>query len=952
MGTQNGLLRFDGIDFKAVPIDPLRFKGQEIGALARASGGGLWFAVNGGEFGKVDGQKFTTVSDERWAQQGRNAKAVLESRNGALWGGSDAGISRWSNDSPGDSYFEETNSMVISLAEDAKGRIWAGTVEHGLFYWEHGGLHLVPEDTLKQRNISALAVDPSGQIWVGTVNGLLCYDPKGQLKTTLIGSEVKALLMDSHGVLWVATTGQGLARYENGTFTYLRKADGLASDSVTSIFDDAEGSLWVGTLDGLSQLTDLKFPIYTAAEGICAGSVTSVSAASNGGVWITTASGLCWFDGQNVQTFGTSTNLGQFYLKLGFEAHNGDFYVEDSHRALEVVTGGKIATYCTNRNWVGAMEEDSKSLLVGVGSTLYRLAERKMTPYEYQAGQRPAFYWINNLLVATDGSIWVASNNGIFRIRDGNFKQWLQGQVNCLCEDKDGNIWAGVPGGIARIKNDELRTITEADGIVDDRIYSIVPDDLGYLWFDSGNGIFRATRKQFNDFADGKSNRVQCDAFNGLESVKIIDRVDQQPSGCRTKDGRIWFPTPNGVVMIDPRKFFINRVPPQVHIQRVLVNGRESKDLIAPAFHAGDTKLEFFFTALSYISPKKIQVQYRLAGNDPAWIDAGTRREALYTDLKPGRYTFQVRAANADNIWNDAGDTFSLELPSPFYETSWFRALCMIAVAIGVWAAHSWKLRLIEINRRKLQAQNDLLEAKVVERTKELAHERDLLRALMDNSDDRIYFKDLESRFTRCSENMSRVLKAANPSQLIGRHETDFFSSDHALQARADEQEIIRTGKPILAKIEKETWPDGGVSWVLTSKMPFHDNTGAIAGTFGISKDITGIKAAEEALTQLHKQLVDASRQAGMAEIATSVLHNVGNVLNSVNVSSSLIMDRIQHSRAVNLAKVASLLKTHQSDLATFFKSDPRGLELPGYLAELASHLAGERQEIVKEVGD
>ena len=231
-----------------------------------------------------------------------------------------------------------------------------------------------------------------------------------------------------------------------------------------------------------------------------------------------------------------------------------------------------------------------------------------------------------------------------------------------------------------------------------------------------------------------------------------------------------------------------------------------------------------------------------------------------------------------------------------------------------------------------------------------LNYERDLLYALLNSSEEKIYFKDLESRFVRCSEAMARQFKVGCVNDLTGKRDSDFFTSAHATEAYEDEQRIIRTGEPIINKMEKETWPDGRVTWVLTSKLPFRNVEGEIAGTFGTSKDITPIKEAEEKLDQIHKKLLQASRQAGMAEVATSVLHNVGNVLNSVNVSSSLITDKVRNSKVSNVAKIATLLQTNEKDFAGFFNNDPRGKQLPGYLTMLATHLVQEQEEILSEV--
>ncbi|HSY43288.1 MAG TPA: ATP-binding protein, partial [Candidatus Acidoferrum sp.] len=181
--------------------------------------------------------------------------------------------------------------------------------------------------------------------------------------------------------------------------------------------------------------------------------------------------------------------------------------------------------------------------------------------------------------------------------------------------------------------------------------------------------------------------------------------------------------------------------------------------------------------------------------------------------------------------------------------------------------------------------------------------------------------------------------------------DSDFFSDEHAGQAFKDEQKIIQTGVPLLGKVEKETWPDGRVTWAITTKMPLHDDHGKIAGTFGVTKDITVIKKTEAELAQTHKRLLDTSRQAGMAEVATSVLHNVGNVLNSVNVSTSLIAEKIQKSKVANVVKVVDLMRPHQNDLGNYFANDPKGKQVPEYLAKLAGHLAQEQQELLQEIG-
>ena len=247
-----------------------------------------------------------------------------------------------------------------------------------------------------------------------------------------------------------------------------------------------------------------------------------------------------------------------------------------------------------------------------------------------------------------------------------------------------------------------------------------------------------------------------------------------------------------------------------------------------------------------------------------------------------------------------------------------------------------------------LAVKEDITERKRVEA--ELNNERNLLRSMMDNIDDCIYFKDLQSRFLRCSASQMQRFQAKGLGNVIGKTDHDFFSNEHADGALQDEQKILRTGEALVGKVEKETWPDGHITWALTSKMPLRNEAGEIVGTFGISKDITAIKEAEAKLNVLHHQLMDTSRQAGMAEVATSVLHNVGNVLNSVNVSSSLIADKVRQSKVSSLAKVVTLLQTHEADLPDFFANNPQGKQLPAYLASLATRLTQEQVNVLSEI--
>ncbi len=227
--------------------------------------------------------------------------------------------------------------------------------------------------------------------------------------------------------------------------------------------------------------------------------------------------------------------------------------------------------------------------------------------------------------------------------------------------------------------------------------------------------------------------------------------------------------------------------------------------------------------------------------------------------------------------------------------------------------------------------------------------DRALVTAFLENVPDLVYFKDRESCFIAVSRSKARR-HGLEPGDMIGKSDADFFSPEHAEWARVDEENIMSTGTPVIGKLERLVWPDGRKTWALSSKMPLRDPNGEVIGTFGLSKDVTATKQMEVDLEKAHKDLVDASRAAGMAEVATGVLHNVGNVLTSLNVSATILATGLRESKAGSLQKISALLQEHSADLGEFLTNDPKGKRVPEFLASLAQHAVAERDRLLAEL--
>ena len=743
LGTPAGLVRFDGINFQLSDLkQTAQIRSSFVRSLSASRNDGLWLGLNLGSFAFCDGKDVKFRGKDEWGSLSLNVLSLLETRNGDLWIAAQTLAGRLTPSGtfetilppPGKTEYYDVGAVY----EDAHGRIWLGTTLKGLYYWQQGALHKLPDPDLDQAVIRSLVVDQQGRIWVGTQTGLVCYNSDFQKSPILVTrTETRALLVDHLGALWVGTSGEGLLRYWNGTVTHLRKIDGLADDFVTALAEDREGSLWVGTLGGLSQLSDIKIPTFSQSEGLPGDVKISVSASSKGGVWVSTSRGICYFDGHtNVLSYTNTTELGfsNPYIMQSRETKDGLLYLITGARDVEVFSGGRIVAKYPNKEWVTALAEDAKGVVAASGGELYRATTNSYVPFTFAPGVKAPPGWIWDMVVGPDGSLWVASTDGLFQIKDGLVKPLTpdngvnNASAHWVWLDEDGVVWAGTTAGIARLKNGRLRYIGRNDGLFDNIIYALVLDDTGCFWAHSDSGFFRVSRKSLNDFVDGKISRVECKAYTDLTAVKSAERDQQIPSGCKTLDGRIAFATAQGLVLIDPAHMPTNTIRPPVHIDIVRANGREFDRNAVGTVPPGKGELEFHFTGLSFIAPQKMLFRYRLEGYDKEWVEAGNRRMAFYTNLKPGHYAFRVIAANADGIWNEAGDSYELELRPHFYQTTWFDLFCGALACAALAGVYGWRVRQLQRKQKSLQEARDLLEQRVKERTAELAHEREALR--------------------------------------------------------------------------------------------------------------------------------------------------------------------------------------------------------------------------------
>ncbi len=274
--------------------------------------------------------------------------------------------------------------------------------------------------------------------------------------------------------------------------------------------------------------------------------------------------------------------------------------------------------------------------------------------------------------------------------------------------DRDGR------GGLNRLKNGKFTPFTRKDGLFDDVQYAILEDGRGYLWMSCSRGIFRVRRQDLEEVAEGTRKSVTSVSFGRADGMRSSECSGfTQPAGWKSHDGRLWFPTVDGAVVIDPDRIKTNMRPPPVVIEQTLIDRRLVPRTAQAEILPGRGDLEFHYTGLSFIDPDRVYYKYKLEPFDKEWIDAGTRRVAFYTNIPPGRYTFRVQACNNDGIWNETGDAVGFRLRPHFRQTPWFLGLCAVALTLAVYG-------VLRLRAARARAREGELKAQVAERTVQL----------------------------------------------------------------------------------------------------------------------------------------------------------------------------------------------------------------------------------------
>lgn len=719
LGTAYGLFRFDGI--RAALWQPPA--GQRLPAAPYAllvtRDGTLWIGTFTGLL-SWDGKKLTAYPEIHDVF----VTSLLEDHEGTVW----AGILAGSAESPagqlcaiqsGQVKCESQNgafgNFVWSLQEDDSGTLWAAS-ESGLWRWRPGSPKRYP--TPGER-IDDLSRTDNGNLLIAIRERGLKQFVTGKLETYALRSasnpnlqlsdrdiDSDKLLRDRDGGLWIGTHDRGILHLHRGQTDVFTTADGLSGNIICSLFEDREGNVWVGTTRGIDRFRELPVSMSAVQHGFS--DTNSLVAGADGSIWVATHDGVIrWKDGQ-VATLTKADGLPDDMVQSLYCDHRGRIWVFTA-RGLAYFTDGRFVAVSgvpsTEVYSITGDEADNLWLSGNHGLT-HLLKGRLVEHFPWSALGR---HQQAKVAVSDKGGVWLSfwTDGGVMFFKDGQVRANYgvtdglgRGHVSGLRIDGEGVVWAGTEGGLSRIKDGRIITLTTKNGLPCDTIHWSIEDGDGAVWLYTVCDLVRITRNELESWIKEPSRHVQTTGWDADDGVHL-DATGSYfgPAVARARDGKLWFHTGDGVQLVDPHHVAFNKIPPPVYIQQIVADdkvqwqnwfGPPVSNLRLPP-RIRDLRIDY--AAISLTDPEKIRFKFKLEGQDPDWREVVNDRKVQYSNLRPGRYRFRVIASNNSGVWNNQGDTLDFSIAPAYYQTNWFRALCVTTFLLLLWAVYQYRVR-------------------------------------------------------------------------------------------------------------------------------------------------------------------------------------------------------------------------------------------------------------------
>ena len=747
-GTWFGLARFDGVRF--VPFNRLNTKGlaasDAIQQLAVDADGMLWVGTAKALLRQTEHGFVEVLLAGGWG--GYGVSGLWPQSNGGVWATGEKGLVRT----------DGTNTIVVSLPEakgvprviaSAKGRPFVVDQNDVVITaWQ-----LSPAGSWQQLALPGGRAGTSGLIgpapsgvWVYWADRLLLCSQEGiaqdqQLPKALVTTGIRIAAPAREGGFWLLDTAGRLWRWHSGTAEELQIDQAPHfSQGVAALFEDREANLWVSCDQGLFQLHRRVIRSFTMRNGLPADETWSVCRARAGGIWVGGKGGkVCRVVDEKVE------NLPPL-RQSGIEAVSIQCVLEDSQQRLLASASHSLGTFeFASGLWKPWPETASYSDVLYEDRT-GRLWVAGNGGAACRDGTRWRFWPRTNNLPdasvrvihqAKDGTMWFGTQrHGLVRLEEktGNvrmfgFAEGLASDEVWAIHETDGTLWIGGNRGLATLPlapAAKAFSFTTEHGLPDDAVNWILEDGQAYLWLSGLRGVHRLARSELEAVARGKLTTASCANYglaDGMENAE--SNGEHAPAGCVDAQGRLWFPTGEGVVRIDPKLVNLSEPPPMVALEEVRVDeevvfdnashlaGSDLQKEPDPnhSLSAGRLRLapgrarrvKFRYTTPTFVNAERARFRHRLRGLNDTWREAGEERVAYFNDLKHGDYLFEVAAANAHGIWAETPAAFAFSLAPRFSETWPFYGLCALGAVAAVSGVQAYRLR---VQRRILELQH------------------------------------------------------------------------------------------------------------------------------------------------------------------------------------------------------------------------------------------------------
>jgi PAS domain S-box-containing protein len=841
-----------------------------------------------------------------------------------------------------------TIQVPSSFLPDGKGGFWIGG-DTSLLHWKMGAAPEIYSPQHLQSNVGQLGIkslleDSDGSLLVGIMAagpGLGLERLRNGVLTPVVlpnfdGTKllIQCILEDSDKNLWIATYGNGIYRIHGQTVDHFGRSDGLSSDAVFDLYEDDDGIVWAATSDGIDNFRDLPVTTFSTPEGLGRKGAASVMASKDGTVWVASLGTLDFIRNGVISSVRVP---GQQVSSL-LEDHQGNIWVgvddglfiykdgrfrsipEPDHHPLGLVVG--ITEDVDGNIWAECK---------GAQRRLIRIRDFKVRE-EFSEPQVP-----KAKAIAADpkGGIWLGTLTGdLTFFREGiarTFPLKLKGKhwAYQIAVDPDGSVIAAPNDGLVKLRAGKVQRLGKENGLPCDDVKGFAVDDNKNLWLTTSCGFLEIAASDVQRWSIHPDAIVQTRVFGTLDGA-LPGTVSFNPAA-KSPDGRLWFVNNVVLQMIDPSHLRSDgRVSP-VYVEDLVADRKQYRPQEGLQLPPLTRDLQIGYTSTSFLIPQKVKFRYRLDGHDRDWQDAGTRREAFYTDLGPGKYRFRVIASNNGVVWNEQGATVDFAIAPAYWQTNWFGALCVLAFLALVYGVYRFRVRQLRRQEKKLRD--------VVETIPTFAW-----TALPDGAVDFVNHHWVEYTGLSTEKTMGSGWEAAvHPGDLPRYVERRGAS--------------VASGEPFEHEVRFRRAADSEYRWFLSRVVPLRDSGGKIVKWYGISTDIEDRKRAEnerERLRQIEADLAHVNRVSTLGEMAASLAHEIKQPIAAAITSANSCIEWLAHeppnldrarAAAARIDKYGNRAAEIIDRIRSFYKKSPPQRELVdvnGIIQEMLTLLEGE----------